>query len=65
MSKNLLQAHKVLREYIEPHSTVDNGNLYFAATEYKKAYSELQAQCDKLAEQALQLTKTNESLKSS
>ena len=45
---SLKEADKILNEYTQPnsmnsgtHSTIDNGNLFFAATEYQKAWHEL------------------------
>lgn len=38
---NLKDADQILNEYSQPDSLVDEGNLFFAATEYKKAYEEL------------------------
>ena len=42
----LLEADKILREYVEPNSMIDNGNLFFAATEYKEAYTRVRTMAD-------------------
>jgi hypothetical protein len=47
---DLQSAKQILKDYCEPDSLIDNGNLYFAACEYQEAYNQLQVQCDKLAE---------------
>jgi len=38
---DLEQSDSILIEYAQPHSMIDNGNLFFAATEYQGAYNEL------------------------
>lgn len=38
---DLKQADEILHEYTQPGSMIDNGNLFFAAHEYKAAYDEL------------------------
>ncbi len=37
---DLKEADNILKEYTEPNSLIDNGNLFFAATKYKKAVEE-------------------------
>lgn len=39
---DLKHADEILHEYAQPHSMIDNGNLFFAGTEYQKAYRELE-----------------------
>ena len=36
--ENLRQANEVLEDYPKPNSMIDNGNLFYAAVEYQKAY---------------------------
>lgn len=40
--QELDSADEVIRDYSLPNSWVDQGNLFFAATEYRNAYKELQ-----------------------
>ena len=40
--QELASADEVIRDYPLPNSWVDQGNLFFAATEYRNAYKELQ-----------------------
>lgn len=35
---DLKQADEILDEYAKPYSMIDNGNLFFAACEYRNAY---------------------------
>jgi len=50
----LSELDSILLDYSLPYSQgksfVDSGNLYYAATEYRSAYQELQQQCEKLVE---------------
>lgn len=55
---SLKEADRIIKEYEQPnsmnsatHSTIDNGNLFFAATEYQKAYSVIKAECEQLKEE--------------
>ena len=38
---NLEQARQIAKEYAEPHSMIDSGNLFFALGEFVKAYDVL------------------------
>ena len=50
-SKNRIdEANEILLEYVKDCSLIDEGNLYFAATEFKSAYEQLQKQNQELKE---------------
>jgi hypothetical protein len=42
--RDLTEADGVLLEYAAPHSMIDMGNLFFAATEYQMAMDEAKAE---------------------
>lgn len=44
----LSNADEILKEYVEPDSIVDMGNLYFAATQYKLAFAKVVAENERL-----------------
>lgn len=45
---DLKSADEILVAYTKPYdNTIDNGNLFFAATEYKDAYEKLQRERDR------------------
>lgn len=45
---DLNEADKILKEYSEPNPLIDEGNLFFAAIEYKKGYQQLMAVAQEL-----------------
>lgn len=52
----LEEAGETLKEYVEPNSMVDEGNLFFAATTYKEAYEKLKTELSNLYASALKQT---------
>ena len=39
--KELYEAERIIKEYPLPNSSIDNGNLYFAATTYQKEFNKM------------------------
>jgi hypothetical protein len=47
---DLHHAKEILEQYTQPNSMIDNGNLFFAATEYQGALTALQKENEELRE---------------
>lgn len=48
---DLEQARQIAKEYAEPHSMIDSGNLFFALDEFMEAYDAIVKERDELKEE--------------
>lgn len=59
----LIEAYQVLEEYPKKDSTVDSGNLYFAATTYQEAFEESKLFIAQISKQEVHHRSGNKSTK--